>query len=207
MSASELNTRGSDRAVALDAIIATDQLAARALHRVDEARETKVLLDLTRELAAAPRNLFQTLSDAALDLCAAGSAGISLMVGERFVWPAVAGGLKPFIGEGTPRDFGPCGTVIDRDLTLLFQHPERHFEYLRPIQPSLEEVLIVPFYVDGKALGTVWAVMHDNARKFDLEDQRLLESVSSFAASAYRLFSENGTLEPLLYGDRQPAGA
>jgi len=37
--------------------------------------------------------------------------------------------------------------------------------------PLVEEALLVPFYVRGKAVGTIWAVSHDPQRKFDAEDE------------------------------------
>src|SRR5260370_28340034 len=30
-------------------------------------------------------------------------------------WAAIAGAWQPHIGGGTPRDFGPCGDVLDRN--------------------------------------------------------------------------------------------
>jgi len=180
----------------LDAVIATDQLCERIPRSPDPAIETRLLLELTRELAEAPDAFFQTLAEATLEMCRAGSAGISLLNEKtgRFVWPAIAGALKPFLGGGTPRDFGPCGTVLHRDSALLFLHPERHFTYLKPIQPPLEEVLVVPFYMGGHAVGTMWAVLHEKGRKFNAEDKRSLENLCTFAASAYQVLSESGTL-------------
>ena len=115
------------------------------------------------ELAKSPKEFFQKLVNTVLKLTVADSAGISLLdeKNSRFVWPAVAGGLSPYLGGGTPRGFGPCGTVLDRNKPMLFVHPERHFTYLEPIHPPLEEVLLIPFHVDDKPVGTIWAVIHD----------------------------------------------
>lgn len=77
-------------------------------------------------------------------------------------------------------------------------HPERRFTYLKPIQPGLSEVLLAPFHVDGKAVGTIWAVIHEDGRQFELEDKRLLESLSAFAASAYRTLDRMGLLKTVL---------
>ena len=106
--------------------------------------------------------------------------------GKRFYWPAIAGIWKPHIGGGTPRDFGPCGTVLDRNSALLFKRVEKVFTYFEPVKPAVEEALLVPFYVNGRAAGTVWAVAHDDRRKFDAEDKRQLESLAQFAAVAYQ---------------------
>ena len=90
--------------------------------------------------------------------------------------------------------------MLDRNSALLFVHPERHFQYLAPIAPPLEEVLLIPFFMNEneKAVGTIWAVNHDPASKFDAEDKRLLESLSTFASSAYRVLENLGVLEPIL---------
>ncbi len=184
----------------LESVIATDQLRARPSRRPDEARETATLIKLQRELSGSPNDFFQKLTTATLELVHADSAGISLLYEERqsFVWPAVSGPLDPYLWEGTPQEFGPCGTVLERDTALLMVHPENHFDYLKPIHPPLEEVLLVPFYVNKKAVGTISAVIHTKGKKFDAEDKRLLESLSGFASSAYDTLVKTGGLAPLL---------
>ena len=52
--------------------------------------------------------------------------------------------------------------------------------------PLAEEGLLVPFYINGKAVGTIWTIAHRNDRKFDAEDLRLLESMGRFASAAYQ---------------------
>lgn len=184
----------------LNSVIATPLLQKRKGRQVSATRETAALIDLQRELAASPSGFFQKLVEAALALSNADSAGISLLNEKtrRFIWPAVVGPFQVYLWEGTPSDFGPCGTVLERDATQLMQRPERHFTYLKPIQPKLEEVLLVPFHINGKVVGTIWAVIHETERYFDAEDQRLLESLSMFAASAYRTLTATGELGPML---------
>lgn len=109
--------------------------------------------------------------------------------GQNFYWPAIAGSWKPHIGGGTPRNFGPCGTVLDYDATLLFRHVEKVYTYFEPVTPAVEEALLVPFYIAGTAVGTIWAVTHDAKRKFDMEDKRQLESISRFASAAFQSVS------------------
>src|SRR5262249_31033665 len=41
-------------------------------------------------------------------------------------------------------------------------------------------------YANGKSVGTIWAISHNNHRKFDAEDLRLLESMGRFASAAYQ---------------------
>ncbi|MES2660471.1 MAG: GAF domain-containing protein [Verrucomicrobiota bacterium] len=184
----------------LDEVISTPELEQRQARVADPGTEARVTGELMRELAKAPEDFFPRLVQAVLDHTNAESSGISLLdeAEKKFVWPAVVGGLKAFIGAGTPSDFGPCGTVLERNAPMLFSHPERHFTYLKPITPALEEVLLVPFHVNGKAVGTLWAVIHDPARQFDREDRRFLESLSHFAATAYRVLTQTGVLQSIL---------
>jgi PAS domain S-box-containing protein len=143
---------------------------------------------LAKQLAASPDGILQKLTETALTLCGAHSAGISLLEpdGKRFYWPAISGQWVGHVGGGTPRDFGPCGTVLDCDAALLFSHPELDFDYFAPVTPLVEEALLMPFYVNGKAVGTVWVVIHDLSRRFDSEDLRLMTDLGAFAASAYQ---------------------
>ena len=98
---------------------------------------------------------------------------------------------SPHVGGGTPRGFGPCGDVLDQNRTLLFRHFERRYPYLLPVIPAAEECLLVPFYVGGKAVGTIWAIMHSDRRKFEAEDERLLTALGQFASVAYQTVESN----------------
>ena len=166
--------------VPLESILRTKELQLRTSRPADHEKENRALVGLAKALADSPRTVLQSLADIMLDVFDAGSAGISLLTkedgGKRFYWPAIAGKWKPHIGGGTPRDFGPCGDVLDRNTTLLFGRLEQRYAYFQPVTPSVQEALLVPFYVSGKAVGTLWAVAHDQERKFDAEDERLMKS-------------------------------
>ena len=171
-------------------IVSAVELTHRSSRTPDHVAESQALVALARELAASPSRILQKLAETALALCRAQSAGISLLddTGKNFYWPAVAGQWACHVGAGTPRDFGPCGTVLDRKAPLVFSHPERLFTYLEEVKPYLEEGLLVPFYVEGEAAGTVWIVMHDKAHRFDAEDMRIMTGLADFAAAAYQAF-------------------
>jgi len=176
--------------VSLDSILCTDKLDSRPLRPPDHQSECRALVVLTQALANRPETILQTLADTILDVLQCGSAGVSLLTthdgGKRFYWPAIAGVWKQHIGGGTPRDFGPCGTVLDYNKPLLFKHVEKVYTYFEPVKPPVEEALLVPFYAESKAVGTVWAIAHDERRKFDAEDKRRLETLALFASAAYR---------------------
>jgi PAS domain S-box-containing protein len=175
--------------VALESILCTDELTSRPARPPDYEKEVRALVALIQTLIDPPQNILQTLADTILELLNCGSAGISLLTtndgGKRFYWPAIAGRWKVHIGGGTPRDFGPCGDVLDRNAPLLMKNVERRYTYFEPVQPRVEEALLVPFYLADKAVGTIWAVSHDD-RKFDAEDKRQLVSLARFASAAYQ---------------------
>jgi PAS domain S-box-containing protein len=171
-------------------VVSAAELTRRSSRPPDHAAENHALVALACEMAASPNSILQKLAETALALCRAQSAGISLLddTGKTFYWPAVAGRWACHIGAGMPRDFGPCGTVLNRDVPLVFSRPERLFTYLENVKPYLEEGLLVPFYADGKAVGTIWIVMHDKTRRFDAEDMRIMTGLADFAAAAYQAF-------------------
>jgi PAS domain S-box-containing protein len=179
----------------LETILCTEELQRRPSRPPDYERENRALVALVSALADSPRTILQTLAETILDITECDSAGLSLLTrdgkrpdafGKRFYWPAIAGMWNPHVGGGTPRNFGPCGDVLDQNRTLLFRHFERRYPYLQPVIPAAEECLLVPFYVAGKAVGTIWAIMHSDRRKFDAEDDRVMDSLGKFAASAYQ---------------------
>jgi PAS domain S-box-containing protein len=172
----------------LESILRTEELLKRLSRPPDHQKENSALVALVSALTESPETILQTLADKILGLLHAGSAGVSLLTKDekRFYWAAIAGAWRPHIGGGTPRDFGPCGDVLDRGIPMLFSHWERRYPYLSTAIPHADEGLLIPFYVSGKAVGTIWAIAHDTDRKFDSEDLRLLESMGRFASAAYQ---------------------
>jgi PAS domain S-box-containing protein len=192
-----LETSIPDGAISLESILCTDELLSRPWRPPDHAKENCALVALVSALADSRRTILQTLADRVLEILDADSTGLSLLTKDkkRFYWAAVAGAWRPHIGGGTPRDFGPCGDVLDQNIPMLFTHWERRYPYLKVAVPLAEEGLLVPFYVNGKAVGTIWAIAHNTRRKFDSEDLRLLESMGRFASAAYQAVESIEDLE------------
>jgi signal transduction histidine kinase len=172
----------------LASILLTEELHRRPSRPPEFEKENSALAALVSALADSPRTILQTLADKVLEVLHADSAGLSLLTNDqtRFYWAAIAGAWRPHLGGGTPRTFGPCGDVLDRNTPLLFAHWERRYPYLSSAVPLADEGLLVPFYVNGKAVGTIWAIAHGEGRTFDAEDLRLLESMGRFASAAYQ---------------------
>ncbi len=174
--------------VPLASINVTEELSHRASRLPEFEKENKALAALVSALADSPRTILQTLAEKVLDVLQAESAGLSLLTKDktRFYWAAIAGAWGSHAGGGTPRNFGPCGDVLDHNVPMLFSHWERRYPYLSSAVPLADEGLLVPFYVNGEAVGTIWAIIHDRGRRFDSEDLRLLESLGRFASAAYQ---------------------
>ncbi len=182
----------------LRSMLSTAELVRRPSRPPNYAAENRALIALAQVMATSPDAILQKLADTALTLCRAHSAGLSLLEeGDQknnFHWRAIAGQWARHINGGTPRNFGPCGTVLDQDVAMVCSHPELDFPYWAPIKPVLEEGLLIPFHIKGEALGTIWVVAHDTSRRFDAEDLRVMTNLGTFAASAYQtLLSLNAT--------------
>src|SRR5271163_4288945 len=154
-------------------------LVARTQRPPNYETEHRALQVLTAELAENPRNMLQKLVETARDLCHAGSAGISLLEGDRFRWEALSGALAPFHSTTMPRDASPCGACIDQNTSQLMYMPIRHFPAV-PVEPRIVELLLIPFHDHGKPIGTVWIVAHDDERQFDGEDERIIRILAKF---------------------------
>jgi PAS domain S-box-containing protein len=199
----------------LESILCTEELQRRHSRPPDYEKENRALVALMGALADSPGTVFQALAETILDITQCDSAGLSLLTvdgkspdacGKRFYWPAIAGMWNPHVGGGTPRNFGPCGDVLDQNRTLLFTHFERRYPYLLPVIPSAEECLLVPFHVGGEAVGTIWGIMHGDRRKFDAEDDRVMASLGKFASSAYQAVAHIDDLK-FQVAERQKAEA
>ena len=183
----------------LRAVVNTLDLARRPSRPANFEEENRALGDLAESFAASPRTILQKLADVALELCGAHSAGISILEEHNdtpvFRWRALAGELAPHLGRTLPRAFSPCGTVLDRNALQLMLRPARHFPYIGALSPRIEEALLIPFHSNAKPIGTIWVVSHDETRRFDAEDARLMTSLGRFAAGACDVIGELDRLE------------
>ena len=136
--------------------------------------------------------MIDSLLETALELCCAGSAGLSLFEtlpdGKRmFRWVNLAGEFKPYIGGTTPAEFSPCGVTLEREAPQLFAYPEHYFQYLAGAGIPIVEGLVIPIYVGAESPGTLWIIAHDDECKFDAEDVRVMTSLAEFTAGALRV--------------------
>jgi hypothetical protein len=182
-----------DSSFPVDSVVISAQLEPRPKRAPDYEGESRALNELAAELAKPAGNILKKLTDAALALCHAHTAGISILEmseGKRiFRWHAVSGKWASYEGGTMPREASPCGTILDRNHYELMAAPERHYVAMRGVEPSIREVLLIPFSLLGAPVGTIWVIAHDDSLRFDNEDVRLLGNLACFAATAYVLYS------------------
>lgn len=193
-----------DGVVPLEAVAVTKQLKRRPARPPDFVKQTDALLSLAQAMADAPQTILQKLAETILDVLNAHTAGVSLLTADaqHVFSPAIAGAWSSNVGISTPREFSPSSDVLDLNSPLLLKHLERRYTAFRATVPAAEECLLVPFHIQGKAIGTLWAIAHDRSRTFDAEDLRQLQSLGTLAAAAYQaqnhgvLAQQRRTLQP-----------
>ncbi|HMB95640.1 MAG TPA: PAS domain S-box protein [Tepidisphaeraceae bacterium] len=172
-------------AVSLQTILITNQLRSRSAPAADLQAENIALHALADAMASGPEKSLQALVDSALNLCRAGSAGVSILdeQADIFRWVAMSGAYAGYVGGTTPAKFSPCGTCLERNAPQLYDRPARYFSYFQKAAPEIVEGLVIPFR-SGNIIGTIWVVAHDEEKKFTSEDVRILTSLGQFTAAA-----------------------
>ena len=165
----------------------TFELETRPLRPRDRSAEDHAFRTLTVGMAENPSRMLHDLVEAAVSLCQAETAGISLLEEDVFRWEAVAGVFASAQGGTMPRAESPCGICIERDRAQLMHLPDRCFPALMA-EPRFVEALLVPFHDHGRPVGTVWVVSHSSERGFDREDERVVRNLAQFASVAWQLW-------------------
>lgn len=136
-------------------MLTTPQLFHRKARPIDIWAEAVAMHEITRVVSDNPPDAIQRFLDVTLELCAAGTAGLSTLAtnseGERvFRWDALSGALAAHVGGTTPVDFSPCGLCLADGHTILIERPARIFTYFAGADPEIVEGLVVPLYDAGK---------------------------------------------------------
>ena len=182
-------------AFTVEDIVITSELHARKAPRTDGIAEANEYYRIAETLAESPAAALQELVNAGVALCNAGSCGLSVL--ERaagqpiFRWTHMAGVYAGYRGGTTPRDFSPCGTTLERRSPQLFRYPGRLFTYFQAVEPPIVEGLVLPLVFEHQPLGTIWIVSHDEQRRFNKEDVRVMTALGYFTVAALRASDDN----------------
>lgn len=137
-----------------------------------------------------PHTILQELVNAALDLCGADSAGISLVKesgtdADYYHWVATAGQYSAFLNANLPRYPSACGITLERGRPQHFRVTQRFFDIMGIEAPLVTDGLLLPWQVN-ESRGTIFVMAHGRAAAFDERDSRVLQILAAFAASGVR---------------------
>lgn len=177
-------------------LLVTELLATRPPKPANVAAEAAAFYELATLMLGSPERAIQRFMELALELCDAGSAGLSVLAkaedgSEIFRWDALAGQFASHVGGTTPRDFSPCGLCLDQAAPVLVSRPARLFTYFEQVEPPIIEGLIVPLYdAGGIPLATIWVVAHDDQHKFDIEHVRVMTQLAAQLVLALKILKQ-----------------
>lgn len=177
--------------VKLEDVLITDQLYRRQGQRIDPSKQNDAFLTLAHEMSYGPGAILHTLCHLAIDLCGAGTGGVSVLhsdeEAEYFSWDAMVGKLAHYEGGTAPRDHSPCGVCLERNAPQLFSFPEKYFTELKATVPIVEG-LVIPLYGEmSEAIGAIWILSHDERRRFNVEHLRIMTELGAYTSRALRL--------------------
>lgn len=166
------------------------EFAARKLHTRDLTLQMEGLRRLTHSFVQSPDTILQELVNAAVDLCGADSAGISLETEEKsdanyYHWVAAAGQYNEFLNAVLPRYPSACGICLERGRPQLFRVGQRFFDIMGIKAPLVTDGILLPWQVEDTR-GTIFIMAHGRTAAFDKDDGQMMRVLADFAALAIR---------------------
>ena len=169
---------------------ALDTFAARAIRPHDTAAQMAALQTIAHAFVEAPDTVLQELVNAAVNLCGADSAGISIVKDDAtdesyYHWVATAGEYSAFLNAILPRYPSACGVTLQRGRPQLFRVNQKFFDIMGITAPLVTDGILLPWQVD-ETRGTIFVMAHGRTEAFDRNDQRMMQMLADFAAMAVR---------------------
>jgi RNA polymerase sigma factor (sigma-70 family) len=166
------------------------EFTARRLHTRDVTLQMEGLRRLTHSFVQSPDTILQELVNAAVDLCGADSAGISLETEEKsdgnyYHWVATAGQYNGFMNAVLPRYPSACGICLERGKPQLFRVRQRFFDIMGIEAPLVTDGILLPWQVE-ETRGTIFIMAHGRTEAFDKDDGQMMRVLADFAAMAVR---------------------
>jgi signal transduction histidine kinase len=182
----------TDEETGLDVLdLRTDAVfATRNLHTRNIGTQMAGLQRLSQALLERPDTILQELVSAAVDLCGADSAGISIEKDggtdqEFWHWIAVAGVYSSFLNAVLPRYPSACGVCLERRHAQHFTVSKKFFDILGIEAPLVTDGILLPWETQYTR-GTIFVMAHGRTAAFDKNDAHLMTMLADFAAMGYR---------------------
>lgn len=172
--------------------------AARRLHIRDIGMQMEGLQRLSHALLEKPETILQELVHAAVDLCGADSAGISIEKEDGgdddfYHWVATAGSYSGFLGAILPRYPSACGVCLERGHAQHFTVSKKFFEILGVEAPLVTDGILLPWTTE-ETRGTIFVMAHGRTEAFDENDARLMGMLADFAAMGFKQQKQHARL-------------
>jgi hypothetical protein len=172
-------------------LLSDPAFARRQLHVRDVVTHVEGMNRLARVFAESPATILQELVTAAVDLCGADSAGISVEQKEApddnfWHWVATAGQYSGFTDAKLPRYPSACGLTLERGRPQIFRVTQRFFDLMGVQAPVVTDGILLPWQAE-ETRGTIWIMAHGRAEAFDREDCKMMQVLANFAATGMRL--------------------
>jgi hypothetical protein len=164
--------------------------ATRRLHTRDIVLQSEGMHRLARAFVDQPGTILQELAAAAVDLCGADSAGITIEQENKtddnfYYWAATAGQYERFLNATLPRHPNPCGICLERGRPQLVNVTQPFFDIMGIEAPTVTDGILLPWEVE-QTRGTVWIVAHGRTEAFDSQDVHIMQFLADFAAMGVR---------------------
>jgi two-component sensor histidine kinase len=196
-----------DTIVPFDAVFNPDALSKRPAGTADLRRELRTMHLLAQEMVKSPAGVMDRFVELAIELCDAESGGISLLEARPdspgiFRWYGLKGRFAAYEGGTTPREFSPCGIVLDSVKPVVMNYPERHYPYLGADGLTIPELLVVPLLnPNDEAVGTLW-IVHDEGGQFTKNEADTLERLAAFTSVGLMLSQAMAEKDKLLQSQK-----
>jgi signal transduction histidine kinase len=182
-----LTSNGVDTGLVVVDLVSDPAFAGRRLHVHDAAKQIQGMHQLAHAFTGTPDTILQVLVDAAVDLCGAESAGISIERGQSskkfYEWVATAGQYGRFLNAMLPLYPSACGVCLERGRPQIFRVSQRFFDLMGIEAPVVTDGMLLPWQA-GELRGTFWIMAHEESEAFDGEDLRVMQALADFAAMA-----------------------
>ena len=172
--------------------------AVRAPHVRAAAAQMEGMQRIAHAFVERPETILHELVNAAVTICGADSAGISVEREDRtdkdfYHWVATAGQYSGFMDAILPRYPSACGICLERGRPQLFRVGQQFFDLMGIEAPLVTDGILLPWEVDGTR-GTIFIMAHERQEAFDLDDCRIMQVLADFAAMGVRQLKQQKLL-------------
>jgi len=170
--------------------------------RRPRSRNGSMQIDGLHRLAEAfvdrPDTILQELVNAAVRLCEADSAGVSIErhrgpARDFYEWVATAGEYSSFLGASLPQYPSACTACLERNAPQHFSVGKAFFDLLGVEAALVKDGILLPWQTEGTR-GTIFIISHHREEAFDTEDLHIMQVLARFAAMGVRHQQQQATL-------------